>query len=351
MTPPEPLQQIDRTWVLWRGQTLAYFGGCDYFRLATHPEVIAAALEAISKFGLNVAASRWTTGNHPLYNELESHLAEFFGSECALVVSNGYVTNMAVIQGVRDRISHILIDERAHVSLADAAGAAHVEVIPFGHKNPADLAHKLPKYAKALLMTDGVFAHDGSIAPLREYAEILKNDAWMLVDDSHGAGVLGANGRGSPEHLGISRERLIQTTTLSKGFGCFGGAIIASKDVCDAISLNSAVVMGATPFPLSHAAAAIAATRLLRGPELRCALQANLHRLRLASLVPIHAIFPAKEKEQRQLLRSLLAHGIFPTHIRYHNGPPEGYFRFAISSEHSAAQLDALANALQLPLR
>src|SRR5207237_1237251 len=135
--------------------TLAYFGGCDYFRMATHPEVIAAAQDAIARFGLNVAASRWTTGNHPLYNELESKLAEFFDAECALIVSNGYLTNLAVIQGLRDRFSHILIDDRAHVSLADAATAAHVEVVPFSHCNPTDLNRKLPKYAQALLMTDG----------------------------------------------------------------------------------------------------------------------------------------------------------------------------------------------------
>lgn len=95
MTPPELLQQIDRTWVVWRGQTLAYFGGCDYFRLATHPKIVAAAHEAIAKYGLNVAASRFTTGNHPLYNQLEEALAEFFASESALIVSNGYLTNLA----------------------------------------------------------------------------------------------------------------------------------------------------------------------------------------------------------------------------------------------------------------
>src|ERR1044071_7880059 len=146
MTPPEPLQQIDRTWVVWRGQTLAYFGGCDYFRLASHPRVLAAAQNAISTFGLNVAASRWTTGNHQLYNQLEFTLANFFRAERALLVSNGYLTNLAVIQGLRDQFSHLLIDERAHVSLVDAASAAGLEVIPFAHRDASDLARKLPKY-------------------------------------------------------------------------------------------------------------------------------------------------------------------------------------------------------------
>ena len=346
MTRPEPLQQVDRTWVVWRGQTLAYFGGCDYFRMATDARVIAAAQEAIAKYGLNVAASRWTTGNHPLYDELEKALTEFFLSECALITSNGYLTNLAVIQGLRDRFSHILIDERAHVSLADAAAASHLEVIPFSHRNATDVSRKLPKYAKALLMTDGVFAHDGSVAPLREYLEVLKGDAWLLVDDSHGAGVLGANGRGTAEHLGIGRERLVQTTTLSKAFGCFGGVILASADVCAEISRKSAVIMGATPFPLSHAAGCVAAAGILKEPGPRLALRENLRRLGIENDVPIHARFPADESEQRAMIKGLLARGIFPTSIRYHGGPQQGFLRFAISSEHSRAQLDALADAL-----
>lgn len=347
MTPPEPLQQIDRTWVTWRGQTLAYFGGCDYFRLATHPRMIQAAQEAIGKYGLNVAASRFTTGNHELYDAVERRLAEFFGGESALIVSNGYLTNLAVIQGLRDRFSHILIDERAHVSLADAAVASHLEVAPFSHRNPTDVWRKLPKYAKALLMTDGVFAHDGSVAPLLEYAEVLQRDAWMLIDDSHGAGVLGENGRGTVEYLGITRERIIQTMTLSKAFGCYGGAIIAPQETCEAIMSHSAVITGATPFPLPYAAAAIAAAEVLSERELRAALRENLRRIGVESGVPIHAHFPADADEKRQLTRALLARGIFPTNIRYHNGPPEGYFRFAISSEHSRAQMDALADALK----
>ena len=346
MTRPEPLQQVDRTWVIWRGQTLAYFGGCDYFRMATDARVIAAAQEAIGKFGLNVAASRWTTGNHPLYDELENRLAEFFGTECALITSNGYLTNLAVIQGLRDRFSHILIDERAHVSLADAAVASHLEVIPFSHRNPADVSRRLPKYAKALLMTDGVFAHDGSVAPLREYLEVLKGDAWLLVDDSHGAGVLGENGRGTAEALGVARERIVQTTTLSKAFGCYGGVILASTDVCAEISQKSAVITGATPFPLPHAAGCIVAAEILKGAGPRVALRENLRRLGIESDVPIYARFPASEEEQRVLVKGLLARGIFPTSIRYHNGPPQGFLRFAISSEHSRAQLEALADAL-----
>src|SRR5688572_19621435 len=109
MILPEPLQQVDRTWVQWRGQTLAYFAGCDYFRLSSHPQVIAAAHEALDRYGLNVGASRWTTGNHELYDRLEVELAKFFGAEACLVLANGYLTNTAVVEGIAHEISHVLI--------------------------------------------------------------------------------------------------------------------------------------------------------------------------------------------------------------------------------------------------
>src|SRR5438445_5952373 len=121
MTEPEPLQQVERTYVRFRKRKLSYFSGCDYFRLASHPEVIAALKEGVTKYGLNVAASRLTTGNHVLYGELEKRLAAFFDAESALLVSGGYVTNLIVAQALGGNFSHAIVDEKAHPSLSDAA--------------------------------------------------------------------------------------------------------------------------------------------------------------------------------------------------------------------------------------
>src|SRR5215468_173804 len=112
MPEPEPLQQIDRTYVRWRGRKLSYFAGCDYFRLASHPRVLAAFAACLKRYGFSVAASRVTTGNHVLYRELEQRLAEFFGAPSALVVSSGYATNLVVAQALAGSFSHVLIDER-----------------------------------------------------------------------------------------------------------------------------------------------------------------------------------------------------------------------------------------------
>src|SRR5215813_10996451 len=108
MTEPETLQQIDRTYVLFRGRKLSYFSGCDYFRLSSHPRVIEAVQNGIRKFGLNVAASRLTTGNHQLYQQLEQALADFFEAQAALVVPTGYLANLVVAQTLAGNFSHAL---------------------------------------------------------------------------------------------------------------------------------------------------------------------------------------------------------------------------------------------------
>lgn len=319
MSLPEPIQQVDRTWVRWRGQTLAYFGGCDYYRLASHPKVLEAAENAIRNYGLNVAASRKTTGNHQLYEDLERALAEFFESEKALLISNGYLTNLAVIQGIQGRFDCIQIDEKAHSSLADAAAVSGLPIV-----------HEMG--SRTLRLTESVYSHDGSVAPLQRYVEALPDDSWLLVDDSHGAAVVDC----VPRH-----PRVIRTTTLSKAFGCFGGAIIASAEICAEIQERSGAYGGSTPFPLPYAAAAITAGRLLKEGAVQPGLRENLALLNLAT--PILSRSP---ESKERLSQSLLAHGIFPTDIRYQNGPPQGYFRFAISSQHTRAQIEALRDAI-----
>src|SRR6185503_6182981 len=129
----EPLQQVERTFVLRQGRKLSYFGGCDYFRLSSHPAVLKALRTGLEQFGLTVAASRKTTGNHSLYEKLESALATFFGVDAAVLVSNGYVANLVATQALEGEFTHALIDERAHGSLLDAAGLLGCPIRRFKH--------------------------------------------------------------------------------------------------------------------------------------------------------------------------------------------------------------------------
>src|SRR5690242_13296579 len=172
MTEAEPLQQIDRTYVRFRNRKLSYFSGCDYFRLASHPKVLAAVSVGLKKYGLNVASSRVTTGNHFLYGELEKKLADFFDAEAAVLVSTGYITNLIVAQTLVGNFSHALVDERTHPSLANACRFLECPVLKFKHRSPDDLQRSVARcgpHAKLIVLTDGMFSHDGSAAPLEEY--------------------------------------------------------------------------------------------------------------------------------------------------------------------------------------
>jgi 7-keto-8-aminopelargonate synthetase-like enzyme len=360
MTEPEPLQQIDRTYVRFRQRKLSYFSGCDYFRLASHPRVIAALQAGVKKYGLNVAASRMTTGNHVLYRELETALADFFSAESALVVPSGYVTNLVAAQALKGSFSHALIDDGAHPSVADAARLLDCPVLQFKSRDAKALARAVERcgpHAKLLVLTDGMFSGDGSAAPLAEYLKVLPKDALILVDDAHSAGVLGQTGKGAAEHAGVSRRRIIQTVTLSKSFGAYGGAILCPARLRQRILDRSGMFVGSTPLPLPLANAALEGVRILKAnPALRRKLVENSAyvkaALREAGLPvaetpgPIVRVLPKRPSEAARLQRALLAAGIFPPFIKYPGGPASGYFRFVISSEHTRPQLDALLKVL-----
>ena len=233
-----PLQQVDRTHVRYQNRKLSYFGGCDYFRLSSHPAVLAALQAGLKKFGLTVAASRKTTGNHALYEKLEKRLADFFAVPDAVLLSNGYATNLVVAQTLTGNFSHVLIDERAHASLVDAATFFDCPVIRFSSRDAEAVARVVQKIgwrSRPALLTDGVFAHDGELAPLQAYLRLLPRDAAILLDDAHGTGVVGKTGKGTVEQLEAPKDRIIQTISLSKAFGVYGGAVLGPRSLCDRI--------------------------------------------------------------------------------------------------------------------
>lgn len=356
----QPLESASPTEAWWRGRRLAYFGGCDYFRLASHPRVVAAAKRAADRFGLGVAASRVTTGNHPLYGELEAALARFFGTERALVTTTGYIANTVVAQGLAGEFTHVLLDEATHPSLQDAAPLFQARTVRFRAGDAADLARRhraLPDNARSIVLTDGVCSATGRVAPLAGYRHAVGRQAWMLVDDCHGVGTVGQSGRGSPELTGVTRERLIQTGTLSKAFGAYGGIILATGGMIDRFTAHSRSFAGSTPPPLPLAAAALESLKLLQSrPALRRRLATNVEFLKSALLAagrleqmsagPICLVVPRDAGDRLRLHRRLLRHGVFPSFLNYPCLPLGGAFRFGISSEHTRAQLTALTAAL-----
>jgi 7-keto-8-aminopelargonate synthetase-like enzyme len=360
MIEPEPMQLVGDNEVRWRNRTLLYFSGCDYFRLGRNAQVARAARAALAKNGLNVAASRRTTGNNEIYARLEMELAAFFGAEAAVVFPDGYLAPSAAAQVMAGEFSHAFVDEFAHAALIDAARMLDCPVKTFKHRDVSALADAIAKCganARPIVLTDGMFSHDGSVAPLAGYLKILPSRGMILVDDAHGAGVLGATGRGSLEHAGVSRKRIIQCVTLSKAFGVYGGVVLASRAFREKIMTRSRMFAGTTPLPPPLAGAALAALGILRRDRSRRKkLFQNVVYIRTLlreagweiadTPGPIVRLPALNSLSAEKLRRRLLAAGIYPPFVKYGNASATGYFRFVIASAHTQAQLDRLIGVL-----
>lgn len=360
MREPPAIQQVDRTYVRLGRRRLSYFAGCDYFRLASHSAVLRAVADGMNNFGLNVAASRMTTGNHPLFGELEQTLSRFFGVESATLVANGYVTNLIAAQALAGEFSHVLIDEKAHPSLKDAAPMLGVPVRAFKHRDAADLkraATRKSKGVRFLVLTDGMFSGTGETAPLAAYLKVLPQTAWLLVDDAHGAGTMGGTGRGTVEVEQVPCSRVIQCITLSKAFGVYGGSVLGPAEVRNKILCKSRMFVGSTPLPLPLVHGAITSVRLLQSDKtLRQRLEGNISYVRSAleaaglnftsGAGPIISVVPKNAAHAKVLHKRCLARRVFPSFIHYPGGPESGYFRFVLSSEHTRSQLDDLIDVI-----
>lgn len=341
-----------------------HFTGCDYLRLSRHPAVIAAHREAAARYGLGVAASRTTTGNHPLYRKLELALARFSGAESALLVGAGYLANLAVAQALAGEAGAVLIDEQAHPALADAAPCLGAPVIPCPHLEPAAIGRALrkgPRRARPLVLTDGLFPLTGETAPLGELLERLPANGLLLVDDAHGLGTLGPRGAGTASACGaaVAKDpRLLRTTTLSKALGSFGGAILGPATFIRAVRERSRLFRGSTPPPLPAVAAALEALRVIRREPDRLRRLRKITRRAKAGFgelgfpqpandAPILALTPAEAAQAGRLTTALDRAGIHAPPVAYPGDPAPVRFRFAISSEHTAADLDRLLSAVR----
>ncbi len=277
-----------------------------------------------------------------------------------MLLPDGYFAPLATAQALAGEFTHAFIDEFAHGALFDSAQQLGCPVKSFPHRDAAGLNQLLGlagSKARPVILTDGVFAHDGSTAPLGEYLKRLPEAGRILVDDAHGAGVLGANGRGTLEAEAVGREQIIQCATLSKAFGAYGGVVLATRALRAKILSRSRVYIGTTPLPPPLAGAALAALRLLRnGKRMRAKLFGNLTyvrtRLRAAGWIiaetpgPIIRLAPMEGSRIEALKSRLLAAKIYPPFLKYSEASAGGIFRFVISSGHRREDLDRLISVL-----
>src|SRR5499427_481064 len=212
--------RTDGVWMERNGRRVLSFSCNDYLNLSQHPAIKAAAIAAIEQYGVGSGASRLVTGNHPLYAELEFRLARLKCSEAACVFGSGYLANTGIIPALIGPDDLVLIDELAHACLWSGARLARASVLSFRHADPdhvrALLAAHRARHRHALIATDGVFSMDGDLAPLPELAALAHRfDAWLMSDDAHGLGVVGA-GRGSSFAHAVPADVPLQMGTLSK---------------------------------------------------------------------------------------------------------------------------------------
>ncbi len=205
------------------GKKFSYFAGNNYLGLAGHPEIKKAVIRAVEKYGVNFAASRHTTGTSDLHLELEGALASFKGKEDAVVFASGYQGNSILLEILKGSYSTIFIDQSAHASIIAAIPADVVKVMYYDHCDAGHLDYLLDynRGSSPLVITDGIFALTGEIAPLNQIYEVVrKHDAILVVDDAHATGVIGATGKGTPEHFGLPGDgKIYQTETMSKALG------------------------------------------------------------------------------------------------------------------------------------
>lgn len=356
------------------GRKYLYFAGTGYFQLQSHPEVIEAAVQAMHRYGMAGATSRTMAGTTPLLSELETELARFWGTEDAAYLPSGYLVSLAAISALEEMglFDIIFLDEASHYSLVDAVKTSSKKVIGFRHQDTADLRKKLKLFAgdadRPLIASDGVFPVAGSLAPLPRYMELAEQyDGIVWIDDSHGAGILGNNGRGSAEHLGIRSERVFSGGTLSKAFGAYGGFIQGNSAFIARVREGS-VMTGSNAPPGAAIAASIKGLELVRDhPGMRVRLWENARYLKegLASLdirdeasagktgpdcmdIPVAAFsLPGQDaRGMKSVQKALMEEGIFIQYTGYRGAGPEGFLRIVVFSTHTTAQIDRLIDTL-----
>jgi glycine C-acetyltransferase/8-amino-7-oxononanoate synthase len=345
------------------GREYDYYGGTGYLGLQTYPEVVQAGVAALERYGVSTATSRGSYGEHPIYTELEQAACTYFGAQKVLYFPSGYQGISVLTQASGGRFEHVFIDASAHFSLWDAAYATNLPITPFHHLRAesleAGLRAELSRGERPLLLSDGVFPISGEIAPLPDYLALIRPYAGRIyLDDAHAVGVLGENGRGTPEHFGITDERCRTSGTLAKALGGYGGVIWGAASWVDGIDRNSRVMVGASPPPLPVAAASAAGLRVAhRSPELRRQLWTNVARARggIRALgwdlpetpVPILCLEARDGVDLLALKQGLFERGIAVDLVRsYTSTPAGGALRIAVFATHTAEQIDRLVETL-----
>ncbi|NMZ67329.1 8-amino-7-oxononanoate synthase [Pseudomonas peli] len=353
-SPQGPLVQVD-------GRQLLAFCSNDYLGLANHPQVIEAWRAGAEKWGVGGGASHLVIGHSTPHHQLEEALAEFTGRPRALLFSTGYMANLGAVTALVGQGDSVLEDRLNHASLLDAGLLSGARFSRYLHNDGVSLANRLRKViGNTLIVTDGVFSMDGDLADLPSLcAEARRANAWVMVDDAHGFGPLGASGGGIVEHFGLGLDDVqVLVGTLGKAFGTAGAFVAGSDDLIEALVQFARPYIYTTSQPPALACATLQSLELLRSEHWRREhLNALIKRFRegaqaiglelMDSATPIQPILIGDSGRAMQLSQMLRERGLLVTAIRPPTVPAgSARLRVTLSAAHSLEQLELLLEAL-----
>jgi len=344
------------------GRELVNFGSNDYLALAADPRLAEAAAAVASQEGWGSGASPLIAGRSQAHQQLEQRLAEFEGTEAALVFPTGFAANCGAISALVGPGDVVFTDRKNHASLLDGCrlSRADVRVYPHGDCRRLDrLLSKATAYRRRLIVTDSLFSMDGDLAPLDDLADLAgRHSSMLLIDEAHATGVFGPQGRGVAEHLGVEERVHVRVGTLSKALGSMGGFVAGSSSLVEWLVNRARPYVFSTAAPAPVAAAALAAVDILRDePHRREGLLARADGLRKQlvrqgwsvgkSASQIIPVVVGQPERAMQLAAALRERGLFLPAIRPPTVPRgEACLRISLTFGHTQEMLDQLAEAL-----
>ncbi|HEY4696833.1 MAG TPA: 8-amino-7-oxononanoate synthase [Gallionella sp.] len=355
------LQSPQSPHIVVDGKSYLSFCSNDYLGLANHPRLVSALQQGAAQYGVGAGAAHLVSGHTHVHQQLELELAVFVGKPAALLFSTGYMANLGVVQALVGKGDSVFADKLNHASLNDAMQMSRASVKRYRHNDIAQLALLLEQTVsgRKLIISDAVFSMDGDLAPLPELLALCEqHDAWLLIDDAHGFGVLGDQGRGTLAHFNIASPRIIYMATLGKAAGVFGAFVAAKQVVIDTLinHANSYVYTTATPPALSSAL--LESLRLItQGEEQRAHLQQLIARLRsglrglpwrlMPSTTPIQPVLVGDNQSALKLSAGLQERGIWVAAIRPPTVPQgTARLRITLSAAHSVTDVTRLIETL-----
>ncbi len=358
-----PIQEVNGNKVKVNSREMIMVGSNNYLGLLDHPKVQKAAQDAIERYGVSTCGSRFLNGTLDIHVEMEEKLAQFMKKEAALTFSTGFQTNQGIISTLVGRGDSVITDRMVHGSIVDACRLSYGDIYKFKHNDMADLERQLSSIEKdtgKLIVVDGVFSMEGDLANLPDIVELAKKyDAKIMVDDAHGIGVMGKNGRGTAEHFGVEDEIDIIMGTFSKSFASLGGMVVGGKKIISYIKhFARSLIFSASITPASVATVLATLEIIQDEPERRERLWGITEKMKssLQSMgydtgpteTPIIPVYIRNDELAFMLWRLLRESGIFTNPVIYPAVPKgEALIRTSYSATHSDEELSTVLQCFE----